>query len=132
MYKNVGTPKTLFSLIILVNDFSDDNTLEKSQKIFESNKNFKIVDNRVKGLGGAINLGIKESQGKKISIMLEEIKFDYKVTEVNLSNGEQHFTGIVNYNQQKYHHFIVTIIKQLGASAMKMQFPYLENLKPSQ
>jgi GST-like protein len=27
--------------------------------------------------------------GKKISIMLEEIKFDYKVTEVNLSNGEQ-------------------------------------------
>ena len=54
--------------VILVNDFSDDNTLEKSQKIFESNKNFKIVDNRVKGLGGAINLGIKESQGKKISI----------------------------------------------------------------
>jgi len=27
--------------------------------------------------------------GKKISIMLEEIGFDYKVTKVNLSNGEQ-------------------------------------------
>ena len=27
--------------------------------------------------------------GKKISIMLEEIKFDYKVTKVDLDNGEQ-------------------------------------------
>jgi GSH-dependent disulfide-bond oxidoreductase len=27
--------------------------------------------------------------GKKISIMLEEIKFDYKISEINLSNGEQ-------------------------------------------
>ena len=28
--------------------------------------------------------------GWKISIMLEEIKLDYKVTKVNLSEGEQH------------------------------------------
>ena len=28
--------------------------------------------------------------GWKISIMLEEIKFDYKITKVNLSEGEQH------------------------------------------
>ena len=27
--------------------------------------------------------------GRKISIMLEEIKFDYKITEVNLSKGDQ-------------------------------------------
>ena len=27
--------------------------------------------------------------GKKISIMLEEIKLDYKITEVNLSKGDQ-------------------------------------------
>ena len=27
--------------------------------------------------------------GKKISIMLEEIKFDYKVTKVDLRKGEQ-------------------------------------------
>ena len=28
--------------------------------------------------------------GWKISIMLEEIKFDYKITKLNLSEGEQH------------------------------------------
>ena len=27
--------------------------------------------------------------GKKISIMLEEINFDYKITELNLANGDQ-------------------------------------------
>ena len=27
--------------------------------------------------------------GKKISIMLEEIKFDYKITQVDLSKGDQ-------------------------------------------
>ena len=27
--------------------------------------------------------------GKKISIMLEEINYDYKVTEVDINNGEQ-------------------------------------------
>ncbi len=28
--------------------------------------------------------------GRKISIMLEEIKFDYKITEINLSKGDQY------------------------------------------
>ena len=27
--------------------------------------------------------------GRKISIMLEEIKFEYKITEINLSKGDQ-------------------------------------------
>jgi GSH-dependent disulfide-bond oxidoreductase len=31
--------------------------------------------------------------GKKISIMLEEIKFDYKITEINLSKNEQFDTN---------------------------------------
>ncbi len=62
--------------VILVNDFSDDDTLEKSMNLFRSNKNFRVVDNKVKGLGGAINLGIKESQGKKITIMMADLSDD--------------------------------------------------------
>ena len=34
--------------------------------------------------------------GRKISIMLEEIKFDYKITEINLSKGDQ-----FNFNFRK-------------------------------
>ena len=44
--------------------------------LFRSNKNFRVVDNKVKGLGGAINLGIKESQGKKITIMMADLSDD--------------------------------------------------------
>ena len=31
--------------------------------------------------------------GRKISIMLEEIKFDYKITEIDLSKGDQFKTN---------------------------------------
>ena len=37
--------------------------------------------------------------GRKISIMLEEIKFDYKITEIDLSKGDQfknNFRKIIN------------------------------------
>ena len=40
--------------------------------------------------------------GKKISIMLEEIKFDYKVTKVDLGKGEQ-----FNPNFRKILHVIL-------------------------
>ena len=34
--------------------------------------------------------------GKKISIMLEEIKFDYKVTKINIAKDEQFEQNLKN------------------------------------
>ena len=62
--------------VILVNDFSDDETFEKAKNLFANFQNFKIVQNKVKGLGGAINLGIEESKGEKISIMMADMSDD--------------------------------------------------------
>tara|TARA_X000000950_G_scaffold166285_1_gene203139 strand:- start:1134 stop:1847 length:714 start_codon:yes stop_codon:yes gene_type:complete len=62
--------------VILVNDFSTDETLEKSQNLFKPYENFKVINNNIEGLGGAINLGIKESKGKKISIMMADLSDD--------------------------------------------------------
>jgi dolichol-phosphate mannosyltransferase len=62
--------------VILINDYSEDETFEKSKKVFEPYKNFKIINNNKKGLGGAINLGIKESKGNKISIMMADLSDD--------------------------------------------------------
>ena len=42
--------------VLLINDFSDDDTLKRAEEIFKNYKNFKIYDNKKKGLGGAINL----------------------------------------------------------------------------
>ena len=45
-------------------------------RMISEHKNFRVVNNQVKGLGGAINLGIRESRGKKISIMMADLSDD--------------------------------------------------------
>ncbi len=59
--------------VILINDFSDDDTFEKAKLVFEAEKNFKVLNNKKKGLGGAINLGIENSSGSKICIMMADM-----------------------------------------------------------
>ena len=56
--------------VILVNDFSIDDTFKKAKK---SQKNMKILKllKIKKGLGGAINVGIECCKGEKICIMME-------------------------------------------------------------
>ena len=63
--------------VIFVNDFSSDGTFEKASLIAQGNKNFKIFNNKIKGLGGAINLGIKNSNGEYICIMMADLSDDF-------------------------------------------------------
>ncbi len=58
--------------VLIINDFSKDDTLKKSKELSSELKNFKILDNKKKGLGGAINLGILESSGDNIAIMMAD------------------------------------------------------------
>ena len=58
--------------VLLINDFSKDDTLKKSKEISKIFSKFKILDNQQKGLGGAINLGIKEAKGENIAIMMAD------------------------------------------------------------
>ena len=46
---------------LIINDFSDDDTLEKANSLSYENKKFKVLNNKKKGLGGAVNLGIKDA-----------------------------------------------------------------------
>ena len=62
--------------IILINDFSKDNTLGILKKISKQSKNIKVIKNKYKGLGGAINLGIKFSKNKYIAIMMADLSDD--------------------------------------------------------
>ena len=59
--------------IIVINDFSSDETLTKAQYLFQSDNKFKIFDNKKEGLGGAINLGIEKSSGDKVAIMMADL-----------------------------------------------------------
>tara|TARA_X000001036_G_scaffold438310_1_gene485796 strand:- start:2306 stop:3019 length:714 start_codon:yes stop_codon:yes gene_type:complete len=58
--------------VLIVNDFSDDDTLKKAETLIAKNRRFKVFDNKKKGLGGAINLGIKESTGLRVAIMMAD------------------------------------------------------------
>ena len=58
--------------ILIVNDFSQDDTLKKATTLFSQHKNFRVLNNTKKGLGGAINLGINKSLGNNIVIMMAD------------------------------------------------------------
>ena len=62
--------------VLIVNDFSVDDTLDRCKKLVTEYKNFKIYDNKKKGLGGALNLGINEAKGDYISIMMADLSDD--------------------------------------------------------
>ena len=62
--------------VLIINDFSNDDTFEKCKILVNKYKNFKVLDNKKKGLGGAINLGIKESSGDYVSIMMADLSDD--------------------------------------------------------
>jgi len=62
--------------VLIINDFSNDDTFNKCKKLVDEYKNFRIFDNPKKGLGGAINLGINEAKGDNISIMMADLSDD--------------------------------------------------------
>ena len=62
--------------IILIDDFSDDNTINILKKISIQNNNITVVKNKIKGLGSAINLGIKFSKYKYVAIMMADLSDD--------------------------------------------------------
>tara|TARA_E500000178_G_C16851863_1_gene675509 strand:- start:147 stop:866 length:720 start_codon:yes stop_codon:yes gene_type:complete len=80
--------------VLIINDFSEDDTLEKANKIFSNSKNFKVLDNNKKGLGGAINLGIKAAKGSNVVIMMADQSDDF--------NDLINYNNLINNNEEKY------------------------------
>ena len=62
--------------IILVDDFSTDNSIEIINKISSKKKHIKLIKNKKKGLGGAISTGILKSQHNYIAIFMADMSDD--------------------------------------------------------
>ena len=58
--------------IIFIDDFSQDTTLDKLKNISKNNQNIFFLENNIKGLGGAITLGLKEFNGEYVTIMMAD------------------------------------------------------------
>jgi len=58
--------------ILFVNDFSQDRTEDVILEIMKNEVSIRYINNQKKGLGGAIQAGIKESEGKFVCIMMSD------------------------------------------------------------
>ena len=58
--------------LLFVNDFSEDDTIKVIEELKIHNNKIRFVNNQKKGLGGAISLGIEESKGKYLCIMMSD------------------------------------------------------------
>ena len=99
--------------ILLINDFSEDNTFKKAESISKNNKKIAVYDNKKKGLGGAISLGIKKANGEFVCIMMADLsdnitdlkKYYHLIKEKNLDAifGSRFIKGskINNYPKKK-------------------------------
>ena len=58
--------------LLFVNDFSEDDTIKVIEELKIYNNKIRCVNNQKKGLGGAISLGIEESKGKYLCIMMSD------------------------------------------------------------
>ena len=82
--------------VLFINDFSNDDTLVKINAIIKDKKNFRVIDNTKKGLGGAINLGIKKSLGENIAIMMADQSDDINdLIKYNNLMSEENYDAIL-------------------------------------
>jgi dolichol-phosphate mannosyltransferase len=58
--------------VLIINDFSEDSTLDQVYSLSQKDNHFKVFDNKKKGLGGAINLGIEKAAGTYVAIMMAD------------------------------------------------------------
>ena len=59
--------------IVIINDYSDDDSCKKIDEKKINNNKIKLFDNKKKGLGGAINLGIEKCEGEAVCIMMADM-----------------------------------------------------------
>ena len=65
--------KSLSYEIVFINDFSTDNTTKVIEKIIKNKVQINLYDNKKKGLGGAITLGINKATGEVICMMMSDL-----------------------------------------------------------
>ena len=62
--------------VLVINDFSDDDTCKKVEEKINTNSKIKLYNNSKKGLGGTINIGIEKSEGEAVCIMMADMSDD--------------------------------------------------------
>ena len=89
--------KTINYELIIVDDFSNDNTLKKIENIKNIYSNILVLKNKKPGLGSAITLGIENSSKKFLAIFMADMSDSLTDLEnyYNLMNQDNNLSAVL-------------------------------------
>jgi teichuronic acid biosynthesis glycosyltransferase TuaG len=109
--------------LIIINDGSNDNTNEKIH-LFINDKRIKLINIENTGVSYARNLGLKKANGKYISFLDSDDKWDCSFLEDNLATLKTNNAGLVFSN-----HYIIDEKSNI-INEYQVNDAYIKNFKP--
>ena len=114
--------------IIFINDFSSDNTENKIRELSIKDNKVLLYNNKKKGLGGAIDLGLKKSLGNFVTILMADSadSIDDLNNYVQIMNEEKcdavFGSRFISGSETVEYPFIKLVFNRLGNNLARLLF----------
>jgi dolichol-phosphate mannosyltransferase len=113
--------------VIFIDDFSTDNSFKEIKKISKKKKYIKIFKNKTKGLGSAINYGIKKSKSNYICIFMCDLSDDttdlikyYKIISMNKNIDAVFGTRFSKFSKIKNYPLLKLTLNRIANNLIKI------------
>ena len=113
--------------LIFIDDFSTDNSYQKLNKIRKKNRFIKVFKNKKKGLGSAINVGIKKSKSEYLCIFMCDLSDDtndiikyFKILKKDKSLHAVFGTRFSKFSKVENYPFFKLILNRLANNLIKI------------
>lgn len=110
------------SEVLVVENGSSDHTYDIAQEYAKRHESLRVIQNKIRGKGRAIQRGVQEAKGEYIfmcdadlSMPIEEVsKFlPPQLTGADIAIGSREAPGSVRYNEPTYRHFTGRVFNTL-------------------
>jgi len=112
--------------IIIIDDFSEDDTKKSVLETLERDSRIRLIDNNSPGIVGALNLGIIESKNSWIARVDVDDKYDPNRFEIQRANLQANTVGIFSDYDffSESHNFLGTMPSAIDADAVAVSLIY--------